>query len=49
MGYHIGMILHWLAARWLKKQQKEVSQSCLLAESRAETCTYQLRQIELEM
>jgi len=23
LGYHIDMIFHWLAACWLKKQQKE--------------------------
>ena len=47
MGYHIGMIFHWLAVDWLKKQQKKVQLPYLLAESRVQTCTYLRGQIEL--
>ena len=49
MDYHIGMIFHWLAVDWLKKQQKKVQLPYLLAESRVETCTYLRGQIELIM
>ena len=49
MGYHIGMIFHWLPVDWLKKQQKKVQLPYLLAESRVEACTYLRGQIELIM
>jgi len=49
MDYHIGMIFHWLAAYWLKKQQKKVQLWCFLPESSVQTCTYLRGQIELNM
>jgi len=45
MDYHIGMIFHWLAAYWLKKQQKKVQLWCFLPESSVQTCTYLRGQI----